>query len=227
MRIRIRILVAAATLSLLQACGGGDDDATPAPAAAPYKTLSGAAPLVIGHRGASGELLDPRWQLVHATHTVPAEIDAVARAGSAAVICPSTEANLGDGLADLPGWLDAGVGLAIGSDSHVTRCWPEELRWMEYGQRLLHRKRNVAAAPDRGQPATAARLWQLALDAGGRAAGQAAWGLRVGARADLLVIDTADAALVGVPGDHRLDALVFSSPGRPWQEVMVAGRGYW
>lgn len=95
---------------------------------------------------------------------------------------------------------------------------------MEYGQRLLHRKRNVAAAPDRGQPATAARLWQLALDAGGRAAGQAAWGLRVGARADLLVIDTADAALVGVPGDHRLDALVFSSPGRPWQEVMVAGR---
>ncbi|MFO1274547.1 MAG: formimidoylglutamate deiminase [Sphaerotilus natans] len=124
-------------------------------------------------------LLDPRWQLVHATHTVPAEIDAVARAGSAAVICPSTEANLGDGLADLPGWLDAGVGLAIGSDSHVTRCWPEELRWMEYGQRLLHRKRNVAAAPDRGQPATAARLWQLALDAGGRAAGQAAWGLRV------------------------------------------------
>ena len=169
-------------------------------------------------------LLDPRWQLVHATHTVPAEIDAVARAGSAAVICPSTEANLGDGLADLPGWLDAGVGLAIGSDSHVTRCWPEELRWMEYGQRLLHRKRNMAAAPDRGQPATAARLWQLALDAGGRAAGQASWGLRVGARADLLVIDTADAALVGVPGDHRLDALVFSSPGRPWQEVMVAGR---
>lgn len=169
-------------------------------------------------------LLDPRWQLVHATHTVPAEIDAVARAGSAAVICPSTEANLGDGLADLPGWLDAGVGLAIGSDSHVTRCWPEELRWMEYGQRLLHRKRNVAAAPDRGQPATAARLWQLALDVGGRAAGQAAWGLRVGARADLLVIDTADAALVGVPGDHRLDALVFSSPGRPWRDVMVAGR---
>ena len=95
---------------------------------------------------------------------------------------------------------------------------------MEYGQRLLHRKRNVAAAPDRGQPATAARLWQLALDAGGRAAGQAAWGLRVGARADLLVIDTADAALVGVPGDHRLDALVFSSPGRPWRDVMVAGR---
>ena len=70
MRIRIRILVAAATLSLLQACGGGDDDATPAPAAAPYKTLSGAAPLVIGHRGASGELPE---------HTLAAYERAIAR----------------------------------------------------------------------------------------------------------------------------------------------------
>ena len=71
MRIRIRILVAAATLSLLQACGGGDDDtAAPAPAAAPYKTLSGAAPLVIGHRGASGELPE---------HTLAAYERAIAR----------------------------------------------------------------------------------------------------------------------------------------------------
>ena len=70
MRIRIRILVAAATLSLLQACGGGDDDATPAPAAATYKTLSGAAPLVIGHRGASGELPE---------HTLAAYERAIAR----------------------------------------------------------------------------------------------------------------------------------------------------
>jgi formimidoylglutamate deiminase len=168
--------------------------------------------------------LDARWQLVHATHSTPAEIDAVARSGAGVVICPSTEGNLGDGLADLPGWLNAGVPMAIGSDSHVTRAWPEELRWLEYGQRLLHRQRNVSAAPDRGAPATAARLFQRALHAGGRAAGFGAWGLTVGARADLLVLDTQDDALLGVPAERLLDALVFSSPGRPFREVMVAGR---
>jgi formimidoylglutamate deiminase len=168
-------------------------------------------------------LLDPRWQLVHATHVDPAEIMAVAHSGSTAVICPSTEANLGDGLTDIPAWLQAGVPLAIGSDSHVTRAWREELRWLEYGQRLALRQRNVGAAPEAGQPATAERLWQSALDGGGSAAGQRCWGLQTGARADLLVVDLADASLAGIPPARLLDALVFSSPGRPWRDVMVAG----
>ncbi|MDP3083924.1 MAG: formimidoylglutamate deiminase, partial [Rubrivivax sp.] len=80
--------------------------------------------------------LDARWQLVHATHSEPAELAAVARSGAGVVLCPATEANLGDGLADLPGWLAAGVPLAVGSDSQVVRAWPEELRWLDYGQRL-------------------------------------------------------------------------------------------
>lgn len=169
-------------------------------------------------------LLDPRWQLVHATHTTPAEIDAVAGAGACAVLCPSTEANLGDGLADLPGWLASGAAIAIGSDSHVTRAWREELRLLEYGQRLVLRQRNVAAAPSAGEPSTAARLWRRVLAGSGGAAGFARWGLEPGARADLLVVDTHDAALRGVPASHLLDALVFSSPGRPWRDVMVGGR---
>lgn len=169
-------------------------------------------------------LLDPRWQLVHATHTVPAEIDAVARSGAAAVICPSTEANLGDGLCDLPRWLASGAPLALGSDSHVTRAWREELRLLEYGQRLALRQRNVSAAPAEGQPATAQRLWQRMQAGSGAAAGLGAWGLQPGARADLLVVDEADAALRGIPPGHLLDALVFSSPGRPWHSVMVAGQ---
>lgn len=169
-------------------------------------------------------LLDPRWQLVHATHTVPAEIDAVARSGAAAVICPSTEANLGDGLCDLPRWLASGASLALGSDSHVTRAWREELRLLEYGQRLALRQRNVSAAPAEGQPATAQRLWQRMQAGSGAAAGLGAWGLQPGARADLLVVDEADAALRGIPPSHLLDALVFSSPGRPWHSVMVAGQ---
>lgn len=167
--------------------------------------------------------LDARWQLVHATHSVPAEIDEVAQRGAGVVICPGTEANLGDGLADLPGWLAAGVPLALGSDSQVTRAWPEELRWLEYGQRLGRRQRNVGAAPGR-EPATAARLFERVRGGGAAAAGFARWGLEVGARADLLVLDTADAALRGLPASHLLDGLVFAAPLRPFSRVMVAGR---
>ena len=127
-----------------------------------------------------------RWQLVHATHSVPAEIDAVAARGAGVVLCPGTEGNLGDGLADLPGWLAAGVPLALGSDSQVTRAWPEELRWLEYGQRLGLRRRNVSAAPG-AEPSTAARLFERVSAGGAAAAGFARWGLQAGARADLLV----------------------------------------
>ena len=114
--------------------------------------------------------LDHRWQLVHATHSVPAEIDAVAARGAGVVLCPGTEGNLGDGLADLPGWLAAGVPLAIGSDSQVTRAWPEELRWLEYGQRLGLRRRNVSAAPG-VEPSTAAWLFDC-VSAGGASGGR-------------------------------------------------------
>ena len=174
-------------------------------------------------------LLDARWQLVHATHVTPAETDAVAQSGAGVVLCPSTEANLGDGLTDLPAWLLAGMGavpLSIGSDSNVTRDWREELRLLEYGQRLGLRRRNVAAGVEHGVPiaATAERLWRRVLGGGAAATGQRLWGLQPGARADLLVVDTQDASLLGMPATHLLDALVFTSPGGPWRDVMVAGR---
>ena len=140
--------------------------------------------------------LDARWQLVHATHATAAEIDGVARAGAGVVLCPATEANLGDGLTDLPGWLASGTPLSLGSDSQVVRAWPEELRWLEYGQRLALRRRNVAATP----------------------------GTEPGARADLLVVDGQDDALRGLPSSHCLDGLVFAAPARPFGRVMVAGR---
>ncbi len=179
--------------------------------------------------------LDSRWQLVHATHVEPGEIAAAAASGAGVVICPSTEGNLGDGFTDVPAWLAADVDLAMGSDSNVTRSWREELRWMEYGQRLKLERRNVCAQPQgvasaahgrtsRPQPDTAASLFERARAGGGRAAGHARWGIAVGARADLLVIDPDDASLAGLPQARWLDALVFSSPGRPWRDVMVAGR---
>lgn len=166
--------------------------------------------------------LDARWQLVHATHATPAEIDAVARRGAGVVLCPGTEADLGDGLPDLPRWLEAGVPLAIGSDSQVTRDWPAELRLLEHGQRLALRRRNVAASAD--EPSTAARLFRRVLDGGAAAAGHARWGLVPGARADLLVLDLDEPALLGVEPARRLDALVFASAARPFRDVLVGGR---
>ena len=168
--------------------------------------------------------LDARWQLVHATHASATEIDAVAASGAAVVVCPSTEANLGDGVIDLPGWLAAGVPISIGSDSHVTRAWVDELRALEYSQRLQLRRRNVAAAPERGVASTAARLFSAVQAGSGGAAGFVHWGLAAGARADALVLDSLDSAMLGVPSLHTLDALVFSGPSPLWRDVMVAGR---
>jgi formimidoylglutamate deiminase len=167
--------------------------------------------------------LDARWQLVHATHATAQEIDAVAASGAGLVLCPGTEANLGDGLPDLPRWLAAGVPLSVGSDSQVTRDWPQELRWLEYGQRLRLRQRNVAASPP-AQPSSAARLFELALAGGAAAAGLSPAGLVRGARADLLVLNLQDSALSGLPPSHVLDGLVFASPAQPFSAVMVGGR---
>jgi formimidoylglutamate deiminase len=168
-------------------------------------------------------LLDARWQLVHATHATPEEIAAVAASGAGIVLCPSTEANLGDGLCDLPRWLGAGVPITIGSDSQATRDWREELRLLEYGQRLARRERNVAAAPEHGFASSAERLVSRLLAGCAGAAGQATWGLVVGARADALLVDPRADALLGVAPKRSLDALVFSSPTPPWRDVMVAG----
>ena len=167
--------------------------------------------------------LDARWQLVHATHSVPTEVDGVATRGAGVVLCPGTEANLGDGLPDLGGWLAAGVPLSLGSDSQVTRSWPEELRWLDYAQRLVRQQRNVSAAPGH-QPSTAARLFERMRQGGAAAAGRALWGLRRGARADLLLLNEQDGALAGLPPSHTLDAVVFAAPARPFDRVMVAGR---
>jgi formimidoylglutamate deiminase len=82
----------------------------------------------------------------------------------------------------------------------------------------------VLADPQGGQPSTGERLWSLALGGGAAAAGLGSWGLQVGARADLLVLDSDSPSLLGIPDESLLDALVFSSPARPFRDVMVAGR---
>jgi formimidoylglutamate deiminase len=167
--------------------------------------------------------LDAGWNLVHATHTAAGELLALQRTGANIVLCPSTEANLGDGVFDLPAWVALGGSWAIGSDSHVTRSWSEELRLLEYGQRLVLRQRNVAARAA-AREATAAVLFEGALRGGSGAAGLPLAGLAPGQRADFALLDGQDPALAGIPADHVLDALLFSSPGARFARVWVAGQ---
>jgi formimidoylglutamate deiminase len=91
--------------------------------------------------------IDARWNLVHATHMAPDEARAAAATGAIAVLCPTTEADLGDGIFDYPEFAQANGRIAIGSDSQVSRDWQSELRTLEYSQRFALRKRNVAAPP--------------------------------------------------------------------------------
>ena len=167
--------------------------------------------------------LDASWNLVHATHSTPEELLGVTSSGASIVLCPTTEANLGDGVFDLPTYAALKGNWAIGSDSHVTRCWQEELRLLEYAQRLALRQRNVMAASN-GQASTAAALFNAALAGGSAACGQPTSGLAAGNRADFSVVDSSSPALLGVPVDQLLDAMVFSSPDARLSEVYVAGK---
>ena len=167
--------------------------------------------------------IDQHWNLVHATRSTPTELASVRDREASIVICPSTEANLGDGAFDLPAWLEVGGRWSIGSDSHVTRSPIEELRLLEYSQRLALRQRNVAARAAGGE-STAAVLFTGALAGGSAAAGQPCGGLMVGQRADFCVVDPSIPALAGIPAQRMLDALVFSSPASAMARVCVAGR---
>lgn len=169
--------------------------------------------------------VDARWNLVHATQASREELDALQRTGASIVLCPSTEANLGDGVFELPHWLALRGAWSIGSDSHVTRRWTEELRLLEYSQRFALRQRNVAARAA-GQESTAGVLFEGAVAGGSAAAGLPVGGLVVGQRADISVVDTTTPALAGVPSSHLLDALVFSSPDARFAAGAVGGRNH-
>ena len=166
--------------------------------------------------------VDGRWCLVHATHLTGTETTALAASDAIAGLCPTTEANLGDGIFPLAPYLAAGGRLGIGSDSHISVGVIEELRWLEYGQRLLHRKRGVGAGP--GRPAVGATLFQTAVDGGAQAIGRASGRIEAGARADLVVLDRDHPALIGRQGDALLDSFVFAGNDSPIRDVMAGGR---
>ena len=166
--------------------------------------------------------VDARWCAIHATHMDDGEVADLARTGAVVGLCPTTEANLGDGLFDLGGWLAAGGAFGIGSDSHVSISPIEELRWLEYGQRLSTLRRLVAASE--ADPHCGARLWKAALAGGAQALGRRIGALAPGHRADLIRLDPDHPSLFGRPGDALLDGLVFSGNANPVRDAMVGGR---
>jgi formimidoylglutamate deiminase len=158
--------------------------------------------------------LSPRWCLIHATHSNAAEIDALAASGAAVGLSPTTEGNLGDGIFPLAAWLAAGGATAIGSDSHVSVDVGEELRWLEYGQRLRSRRRTIAPSPH--------ALYVDAARFGGRALGRPVGTLTAGARADFVVLDAADPALCGDIAT-LLDRYVIAGGRHALRDVYVGG----
>ncbi|HEY3521951.1 MAG TPA: formimidoylglutamate deiminase [Rhodanobacteraceae bacterium] len=163
--------------------------------------------------------VDARWCLVHATHLDEGEMADIAKSGAVAGLCPTTEANLGDGLFPLERYLEAGGTLGIGSDSHVSVSPVEELRWLEYGQRVASRSRNVAALePGASMGET---LWEAVLRGGAQASGIEAFGH--GARANLLVLDENSPLLAARDRNNLLDTFVFAGNAPLVRSVMVNG----
>jgi formimidoylglutamate deiminase len=165
--------------------------------------------------------VDQRWCLVHATHLIPREVHRVAASGAVVGLCPTTEANLGDGIFPLEEFQKSGGTWGIGSDSHVSVSPVEELRWLEYGRRLATLRRNVAPLPGRS---TGAALWSRALEGGAAGSGRRIGRLANGHRADLLVLDGDHPLLYGRSGDRLVDALVFAGNVPLVRHVMVGGR---
>lgn len=166
--------------------------------------------------------VDQRWCLVHATHLTSQEVQGIAKRGAVAGICTTTEGNLGDGFFELPEFIEAGGVFGIGSDSHVSQSAVEEVRWLEYGQRLRSQKRNVASV--KGQRHVADFLWNACLHGGAQAAARAVGRLQLSYRADFLVLDDAHPNLQDLPAELLLSSFIFSGNDNLIRDVYVSGQ---
>ena len=169
--------------------------------------------------------VDARWCLVHATHVTSEEIRGIARSGAVAGLCPTTEANLGDGLFPLKSFLEADGVIGIGSDSHISVSPVEELRWLEYGQRLSTRHRNIAVSESSNS--VGETLWSDALFGGARAAGVtmgAIEGDNAQSRADLLVLDDRSPLLAARDSENLFDTFLFAGNSQLVRHVMANGK---
>jgi formimidoylglutamate deiminase len=166
--------------------------------------------------------LDAHWCLIHATHITEIERAGIIESQAIAGICPTTEANLGDGIFPTTEFLLEGGTFAIGSDSHISVNPVEELRWLEYAQRLTKHQRAILATPE--QASVGQHLWQSAAQGGAQSTNSNCGELALGKQADLLVLSALQTRLYANKPQHLLDSLVFASGQNPISDVMVNGQ---
>ncbi len=164
--------------------------------------------------------VDNRWCLIHATHLDEGEVEGLAHSGAVAGLCPVTEASLGDGIFQGREFIAAGGKFGIGTDSNVLIGVADELRQLEYSQRLRNQSRNVMAAVG---GSTGRALFDQALAGGAQALGAGPSGIRSGASADMLSLDMENPGLTGRSSDQVLDAWIFAAH-RSVDCVWVRGR---
>lgn len=165
--------------------------------------------------------VDTNWCLIHATHMTEAETHDMARSGAVAGLCPITEANLGDGAFNGPSYLQAGGSFGVGSDSNVLISLTEELRTLEYSQRLRDLSRNVMVQEE-GSVGHA--LYTGAARGGAQALGRQAGEIAIGKIADLVAIDSVHPSLCALNDDQLLDGLVFAAKDHVVSDLWSAGR---
>ncbi len=165
--------------------------------------------------------VDTRWCLIHATHMEPGEVDRLAASGAVAGLCPTTEADLGDGTFAAPEYLRRGGRIGIGSDSNLATDPAAELRQLENAQRLFHRARNLlASAPGES---TGMALFRAVLAGGAQALAQPMGALAAGRRADIVVLDADHPDLAARSGDAWIDTWVFAAPPALVRDVISGG----
>lgn len=164
--------------------------------------------------------INPRWCFIHATHMTANETKALAASGAVAGLCPTTEANLGDGIFPAEAYIKSGGRLAVGSDSNVCVSPFEELKTMEYAQRLSQRRRAILYGDS---PSVGHTLYEKAGLGGAQAMGTKSGAIAVGHRADLIAPDMQHNLLSGKTGDTILDTLIFGLHPR-MTDVFVGGK---
>jgi formiminoglutamate deiminase len=164
--------------------------------------------------------LGPRWCLIHATHMTGEETERLAQSGAVAGLCPVTEANLGDGIFNATDYRAAGGHFGVGTDSNILIGVAEELRALEYGQRLVHQRRNRLADPG---ASVGRALFDAALEGGAQASGRPVGAVAPGRRADFVLLDPGHPAIAGRDGDPVLDGWIFAARLSPVREVWVGG----
>ena len=165
--------------------------------------------------------VDSRWCLVHATHMLPEEIEKLANSGAVAGLCPITEANLGDGIFDGFEYISSGGKYGIGSDSNVRISLTEELRMLEYSQRLFRKERNIMKDTSRS---IGKSLYISALSGGAQGLARNSGSIASGQWADLLTLNSDALTLYGSSEDEILDSWIFSADDSLIREVWSAGR---